>query len=70
MPATNASSERSFSALKGVKTCLRSSTTDHRLNHLLMLHVHQDKVDDMDMIIVANDFVESSGGSSVGQNKL
>ena len=44
MPATNASSERSFSALKRVKTYLRSSTTDHRLNHLLILHVHQEKV--------------------------
>ena len=58
MPATNASSERSFSALKRVKTYLRSSTTDHRLNHLLMLHVHQEKVDNLDMISVANDFVE------------
>ena len=42
MPATNASSKRSFSTLKQVKTYLRSSTTDH----LMMLHVHHDKVDD------------------------
>ena len=34
------------------------STTDHRFNHLLMLHVHQEKVDNLDMISVANDFVE------------
>ena len=58
MPATNASSKRSFSALKRVKTYLRSSTSDSRLNHLLTLHVHQDKVDSMDIIGIANNFVE------------
>ena len=38
MPATNAISERSFSAMKRVKTYLRSTTTDSRMNHLMMLH--------------------------------
>ena len=33
MPATNAISERSFSAMKRVKTYLRSTTTDGRINH-------------------------------------
>ena len=40
MPATNAVSERSFSALKRVKTYLRSTTGKGRLNHLMLLHVH------------------------------
>ena len=38
MPATNAVSERSFSALKRVKTYLRSTTGEGRLNHLMLLH--------------------------------
>ena len=42
MPATNAISERSFSALKRVKTYLRSTTTDSRMNHLMVLHVHKE----------------------------
>ena len=34
MPATNAISKRSFSALRLVKTYLRSTMTQERLNHL------------------------------------
>ena len=42
-PATNAVSERRFSALKRLKSYLRSTTGDNRFNHLMVLHVHQDK---------------------------
>ena len=41
MPTTNANSKRSFSALKRVKTYLRSSMKDNRL--IMFLHVHKDK---------------------------
>ncbi|XP_068671396.1 uncharacterized protein [Montipora foliosa] len=57
LPATNAVSERSFSALKWVKTYLRSTTGDSRLNHLMMLHVHKDRTDALTLVDVANDFV-------------
>ena len=57
MPATNAVSERSFSALKRVKTYLRSTTGDSRLNHLMMLHVHKDRTDALTLVDVANEFV-------------
>ena len=57
MLATNAVSERSFSALKRVKTYLRSTTGDSRLNHLMMLHVHKDRTDALTLVDVANDFV-------------
>ena len=55
MPATNAVSERSFSALKRVKTYLRSTTGDSRLNHLMMVHVHKDRTDALTLVDVAND---------------
>lgn len=58
MPATNAVSERSFSALKRVKTYLRGSMTDKRLNNLMILHVHKEKTDGMNLIEVANKFVD------------
>ena len=48
MPATNAISERSFSALKRVKTYLRSTTGEGRLNHLMLLHVHKELADSID----------------------
>ena len=59
MPATNAVSERSFSALKWDKTYLCSTAGDSRLNHLMMLHVHKDKTDALTLedLHVANDFV-------------
>ncbi len=45
MPASNATSERSFSALRRVKTYLRSTMTQCRLNNLMVLHVHRDRLD-------------------------
>ena len=60
MPATNAVSERSFLAMKRIKTYLRSTTTDSTMNHLMMLHVHKDGVDNTSMIDVANEFLEST----------
>ena len=41
--ATNATSERSFSAMKRIKTYLRSTTRGNRLNHFMLLHVHRKK---------------------------
>ena len=39
MPASNATSERSFSALQWIKSYLRSIMTQQRLNSLIILHV-------------------------------
>ena len=41
MPATNTTSERSFSALRRIKTYLRSTMKQERLNSLMVLHVHK-----------------------------
>ena len=38
MPATNATSERSFSAMRRLKSYLRSTMTQERLNHLITLY--------------------------------
>ena len=43
--------------LKRVKTYLRSTAGDSRLNHLMMLHVHKDRTDALILVDVANDFV-------------
>ena len=60
MPATNATSERSFSALCRVKSYLRSTMGQERLSNLLMLHVHKDLTDSLDLLEVANSFVSDS----------
>ena len=41
MPATNAVSEWSFSALHRIKSYLTSTMIQDRLNHLMTLHIHE-----------------------------
>ena len=58
MPATNATSERSFSALRRLKTWLRSTMNQARLNWCMILHIHQEfQTDLLDIQSVANEFV-------------
>lgn len=57
MPATNATSERTFSALRRIKTYLRSTMTQERLNNLMVLHVHREATDNIDISSTANEFV-------------
>ena len=60
MPATNATSERSFSTLRRVKNYLRSTMTQQRLNSLMILHVHKLQTDSLNLVEVANDFIGDS----------
>ena len=60
MPATNATSERSFSALRCLKSYLRSTMGNERLNHLMVLHVHKERTDKLDLKCVLNEFVGES----------
>ena len=57
IPATNAVSERSLSALKRIKTHLRATSANKRIYHLLLLYIHKDRLDSFDMVTVANEFV-------------
>ena len=57
MPATNVSSERSFSALRRVKSYLRSTMG---LNHLMTLHVHKESTDSLNLVQIANEFVQGN----------
>ena len=57
MPATNAGSERSFSAVRRIKTYLRSMMSQQCLNHLMLLHVHKSETDALNLVNVANDFI-------------
>ena len=56
MPATTATSERSFSALRRLKTWLRS-TTQSRLTWCMLLHIHKEKTDALQITSVANEFI-------------
>lgn len=60
MPANNASSECSFSALRRVKMYLRATTTQERFNHMMVLHVHKDSTDSLDLKKAVNEFISCS----------
>ncbi len=57
MPATNATSERSFSAMCRIKNYMRSTMTQARLNHLRVLQYHHEHTDALDLKKVATDFI-------------
>ncbi|CAL9706252.1 unnamed protein product [Knipowitschia caucasica] len=57
VPVASAEAERSFSALKRLKTWLRSTMTQKRLNHVIVSHVHQTSLDKLDLEDVCQQFV-------------
>ena len=65
MPTTNATSERSFSALKRIKSYLRSTMKQERLNSLMTIHVHKDKTDKLELRAIGNEFVEANAQTAV-----
>ena len=56
-PVTNAESERIYSALKHVKAYLRSTMGSNRLHELMLMHIHKNILDNINLADVANEFV-------------
>ena len=55
MPATNAISERSFSAMRHIKTYLRSTMVQERLYSVMVLHIHKELTDGLDLNNICKD---------------
>ena len=49
-PASNAEGEKIFSGVRRVKTYLHSTMKQDRLNDLMMIHVHKDRIDRLSII--------------------
>ena len=60
MPATNVTSERSFSALRRVKSYLQNTMSQQRLNNLMLLHVHKGITDAINLKAIASEFIGDS----------
>jgi len=60
VPASSATAERSFSALRRLKTYLRATMSQERLNHVALLHVHQNRVDCLDIKAIHKAFVSAN----------
>jgi Domain of unknown function (DUF4371)/hAT family C-terminal dimerisation region len=59
-PATNAVSERSCSALRRIKTYLRTTMTQARLNNCLIMHCHKEHTDALDLVKIATEFTSTN----------
>lgn len=57
IPASVASGERSFSALRRVKTYLRNRMTQKRLSHLLILNIHKERTAALRLEDIIKEFV-------------
>ena len=60
IPVTTATAERSFSALRRLKTYLRSTMTQEKLNNVVLLHCHKEKTDAIDLHLVMKDFATAN----------
>ena len=57
VPMASASAERRFSALRRLKNYLRTTMSQKRLNHLILLHTHKDRTDLLEISDIACQFV-------------
>ena len=62
LPAANAESERSFSKMKLIKTYLRSSMSQKRLNHFMTFAVYPELVDELNLKEIGEEFVAKRSG--------
>ena len=60
IPCSSAEAERSFSSLRRLKTYLRNSMSQQRLNHLAVLRVHRDRLGSINIDVIAREFVAKS----------
>jgi hypothetical protein len=59
-PPSSAEPERTFSSLRRLKTWLRNTISQKRLNAIAICHVHQDILDLLDVDELVNDFATRS----------
>uniref|UniRef100_H3B8C6 HAT C-terminal dimerisation domain-containing protein n=1 Tax=Latimeria chalumnae TaxID=7897 RepID=H3B8C6_LATCH len=57
LPVSTATAERSFSALRRLKTFLRSIVTQEYLNNAMLLYVHKSSTDELNMTEIAQEFI-------------
>ena len=60
LPSSACEAERSFSTLRRLKTYLRSTQTQQRLNNLAILNTHREHAEALDLAEAVNEFVSRS----------
>ena len=57
IPVTTSTAERTFPALRRLKTFLRSTVSQPRLNHAMIAYIHKDRTDEISVDNIAQQFV-------------
>ena len=60
IPVTTATGKRSLSAVRCIKTYLRSTMFQQRLSNIMLLNVHKDLMDGLDLPTIARQFVDAN----------
>ena len=60
VPVATATAKRSISVLNRIKTYLRCTMSQQRLNHVIIPHIHKDKLDLLDLKSVCSDFISKN----------
>ena len=70
LPVTTSTAERTFSALRRLKTYLRSTMSQARLNHTMLLYIHKERTDQIDEKDIAKKFIMENDRRSYFGNVL
>lgn len=57
IPMTSATAERTFSTLRRLKNYMRTTMTQKRLNHVVLLHTHKNRTDCLNLRDIAEKFI-------------
>ena len=60
IPITSATAGRTFSTLRRLKSYLRSTMSQKRLNHLIILHAYKHLTEQIDLQAIAVDFINKN----------
>jgi predicted GTPase len=60
VPVTTATAERSFSVMNRMKTCMRSTMTQTRLNSVFLTHIYKEKTDSIDLNSICATFASKN----------
>jgi hypothetical protein len=60
VPVTSSTSERSFSALRQIKTYLRNTMGQEKMNYAVTCYVHSDRTDAVDLFEAAKKFASAN----------
>ncbi|VEN39225.1 unnamed protein product [Callosobruchus maculatus] len=62
IPVSTCTCERSFSAMRRLKSYLRSTLKAERLNHFSILHIHRDLISEIDIEVLMDEFIGRAQG--------